>query len=265
MSIGGPHEVLPPHGAWTLVGGRASSRGGDLPLGGARAKTTDQRKEPRCRTTPAPGPRPAVRLGIGRARGRGRRTPDPRAGPAGLRHGVPGPGCADGRRRHACASVAQLQAHRAIAEPFALRAIAEAQEVIAAARAPIAQLQAQLELPAAAPTHATPPAVPSPPPSPAPPDSREAVAHAVAARIKPKDYDSIHALAQEFAPRFVMLGLLRRDSRNPSARDNPIAAMTPTMRRGTQPDSDRHERGQTKRQNRLIRPGSRAPDRTYGI
>ena len=40
--------------------------------------------------------------------------------------------------------------------------------------------------------------------------------------------------------------------------------MTPTMRRGTQPDSDRHERGQTKRQNRLIRPGSRAPDRTYG-
>ena len=64
------------------------------------------------------------------------------------------------------APIAQLQAHRAIAEPFALRAIAEAQEVIAAARAPIAQLQAQLELPAAAPTHATPPAVPAPPPPP---------------------------------------------------------------------------------------------------
>ena len=37
MSIGGPHEVLPPHGVTgagmgtcTLVGGRASSRGGDL-------------------------------------------------------------------------------------------------------------------------------------------------------------------------------------------------------------------------------------------
>ena len=41
------------------------------------------------------------------------------------------------------APIAQLQAHRAIAEPFALRAIAEAQEVIAAARAPIAQLEAQ--------------------------------------------------------------------------------------------------------------------------
>ena len=41
-------------GTWTLVGGRASSRGGDLPLGGARATTTDQRKEPRCRTTPSP-------------------------------------------------------------------------------------------------------------------------------------------------------------------------------------------------------------------
>ena len=53
---------------------------------------------------PTPGLRPAVRLGIGRARGRGRRTPDPRAGPAGLRHGVPGRRCADGRRRHACAS-----------------------------------------------------------------------------------------------------------------------------------------------------------------
>ena len=110
------------------------------------------------------------------------------------------------------APIAQLQAHRAIAEPFALRAIAEAQEVIAAARAPIAQLQTQLELPAAAPTHATPPAVPSPPPPPAPPDSSEAVANAIAARIKAGDYDSIDALAQEFAPRFVMLGLLRRDS-----------------------------------------------------
>ncbi len=50
------------------------------------------------------GIEPAVRLGIGRARGRGRRTPDPRAGPAGLRHGVPGRRCADGRRRPACAS-----------------------------------------------------------------------------------------------------------------------------------------------------------------
>ena len=35
---------------------------------------------------------------------RGRRTPDPRAGPAGRRHGVPGLRCAAGRRRHACAS-----------------------------------------------------------------------------------------------------------------------------------------------------------------
>ena len=110
------------------------------------------------------------------------------------------------------APIAQLRAHRAIAEPFALRAIAEAQEVIEAARAPIAQLQAHLGLLAAAPTHATPPAVPSPPPSPAPPDSREAVAHAVAARIEAEDYDSIHELAQEFAPRLVMLGLLRGDS-----------------------------------------------------
>ena len=110
------------------------------------------------------------------------------------------------------APIAQLQAQRAIAEPFALRAIAEAQEVIEAARAPIAQLEARLGLPAAAPTHATPPAVPSPPPPPAPPDSREAIAHAIAARIKAGDYDSIHALAQEFAPRFVMLDLLRGDS-----------------------------------------------------
>ena len=111
------------------------------------------------------------------------------------------------------APIAQLQAHRAIAEPIALRAIAEAQEVIAAARAPIAQLQAHLELLAVAPTHATPPAVPSPPPPPpAPPDSRKAVANASAARIEAGDYGSIHALAQEFAPRLVMLGLLRRDS-----------------------------------------------------
>ena len=101
-------------------------------------------------------------------------------------------------------------------EPFALRAIAEAQ--VAAARAPIAQLEARLGLPAAAPTHATPPAVPSPPPPPAPPDSREAVAHAVAARIEAGDYGSIHALAQEFAPRFVMLGLLRGDSRPETCR-----------------------------------------------
>ena len=101
-------------------------------------------------------------------------------------------------------------------EPFALRAIAEAQ--VASARAPIAQLQAQLELPAAAPTHATPPAVPSPPPPPAPPDSSEAVANAIAARIKAGDYESIDALAQEFAPRFVMLGLLRRDSRPETCR-----------------------------------------------
>ena len=108
---------------------------------------------------------------------------------------------------------------RPIFLPEALRAIAEARKVIAAARAPIAQLQAHLGLPAAAPTHATPPAVPSPPPPPpsvlrqpsppAPPDSREAVANAIAARIKAGDYDSIHALAQEFAPRLVMLGLLR--------------------------------------------------------
>ena len=96
-------------------------------------------------------------------------------------------------------------------EPFALRAIAEAQ--VAAARAPIAQLEARLGLPAAAPTHATPPAVPAPPPPPAPPDSSETVAHAIAARIKAGDYDSIHALAQEFAPRFVTLDLLRGDSR----------------------------------------------------
>ncbi len=102
---------------------------------------------------------------------------------------------------------------RPIFLPETLRAIAEARKVIAAARAPIAQLQAHLGLPAAAPTHATPPAVPSPPPPPAPPDSREAVAHAIAARIKAGDYDSIDALAQEFAPRLVMLGLLRRDSR----------------------------------------------------
>ena len=122
--------------------------------------------------------------------------------------------------------IAELQAHRAIAEarevvaaarvPIAElqahSAIAEAREVIEAARAPIAELQAHLWLPAAAPTHATPPAVPSAPPPPAPPDSREPVANAIAARIKPKDYDSIHALAQEFAPWLVMLGLLRRDS-----------------------------------------------------
>ena len=110
------------------------------------------------------------------------------------------------------APIAQLQAHRAIAEPFALRAIAEAQEVVAAAQAPIAQLEARLGLPAAAPTHATPLAVPSPPPPPAPPDSSEAVANAIAARIKAGDYESIDALAQEFAPRFVMLDLLRGDS-----------------------------------------------------
>ena len=105
-----------------------------------------------------------------------------------------------------------------IFQPQAFRAIAEAQEVIAAARAPIAQLQAQLELPAAAPTQAPPPAVPSPPPSPAPPDSSEAVAHAIAARIKAGDYDSIDALAQEFAPRFVMLDLLRGDSQPETCR-----------------------------------------------
>ena len=79
-------------------------------------------------------------------------------------------------------------------------------------QAPIAQLEARLGLPAAAPTHATPPVVPSPPPPPAPPDSSETVAHAIVARIEAGDYDSIHALAQEFAPRFVMLDLLRRDS-----------------------------------------------------
>ena len=117
---------------------------------------------------------------------------------------------------------------RPIFPPETLRAIAEAQEVIAAARAPIAELQAHLGLPAAAPTHATPPAVPSPPPPPpsvlgqpsppAPPDSREAVAHAIAARIKAGDYDSIHAFAQEFAPRLVMLGLLRRGSRPETCR-----------------------------------------------
>ena len=119
------------------------------------------------------------------------------------------------------APIAQLQAHRAIAEaqvaaawaPIAQlqahRAIAEAQ--VAASRA-WAQLEAHLGLPAAAPTHATPPAVPSPPPPPTPPDSLEAVANATAARIKARDYDSIDALAQEFAPRLVMLGLLRRDS-----------------------------------------------------
>ena len=116
------------------------------------------------------------------------------------------------------APIAQLQARRAIAEPFALRAIAEAQEVIAPARAPIAQLQARLGLLAAAPTHATPPAVLSPPPPPAPPDSREAVANAIAARIKAGDYGSIHALAQEFAPRFVTLDLLRGDSQPETCR-----------------------------------------------
>ena len=108
------------------------------------------------------------------------------------------------------APIAQLQAHRAIAEAQA--------QVIAAARAPIAQLEARLGLPAAAPTHATPPAVPSPPPPPAPPDSSEAVANATAARIKAGDYDSIDALAQEFAPRLVMLGLLRGDSRPETCR-----------------------------------------------
>ena len=107
---------------------------------------------------------------------------------------------------------------RPIFLPETLRAIAEAQEVIAAARAPIAQLQAHLGLPAAAPTHATPPAVPSPPPPPAPPDSSEAVANAIAARIKAGDYESIDALAQEFAPRLVMLGLLRRGSRPETCR-----------------------------------------------
>ena len=107
---------------------------------------------------------------------------------------------------------------RPIFLPETLRAIAEAQEVIAAARAPIAQLQAHLGLPAAAPTHATPPAVPSPPPPPAPPDSSEAVANTIAARIKAGDYESIDALAQEFAPRLVMLGLLRRGSRPETCR-----------------------------------------------
>ena len=104
-----------------------------------------------------------------------------------------------------------------IFQPQAFRAIAA-----------LAELQAHLGLPAAAPTQATPPAVPSPPPPPpsvlrqpsppAPPDSGEAVAHAIAARIKAGDYDSIHALAQEFAPRLVMLGLLRGDSRPETCR-----------------------------------------------
>ena len=82
----------------------------------------------------------------------------------------------------------------------------------------VAALAEHLGLPAAAPTQATPPAVPSPPPSPAPPDSSEAVANAIAARIKAGDYDSIDALAQEFAPRFVMLDLLRGDSQPETCR-----------------------------------------------
>ena len=125
---------------------------------------------------------------------------------------------------------ADLLAARTL-EAFAVR---ERDAIRRALSQPIFQPQAcraiaaHLGLPAAAPTQARPPAVPSPrppPPSvlrqpspPAPPDSGEAVAHAIAARIKAGDYDSIHALAQEFAPRLVVLGLLRGDSQQETCR-----------------------------------------------